>query len=74
MVEDFWDAIFSCVTVEGRVVDSNMDGFSNFSGSLFTILVYHLEVRDVCSVVVVRTAVFVNHTGDMIIVFFSSIF
>ena len=46
MVEDFWDVHFFCVLVEGRVVDSNMDGFSD---NLFAVLVYYLEVRDVGS-------------------------
>ena len=46
MVEGFWDVNFSCNTVEGRVVDSYMNGcFSN----LFTVLVYYLEVGDVGS-------------------------
>ena len=49
MVEDFLDVHFFCVTVEGRVVDSNMNGFSNFSGNLFAVLVYYLEVGDVVS-------------------------
>ena len=47
VVEDFWDVNFSCVMVEGGVVDSNMNGFSSFSGNLFAILVYYLEVADV---------------------------
>ena len=47
VVEDFWDVHFSCVTVEGRVVDSNMNGFSCFTGSVFAALIYYLEVGDV---------------------------
>ena len=43
VVEDFWDIYFTCVTVEGRVVDSNMNGFSSFSGNLFAIFIYYLE-------------------------------
>ena len=30
--------------VEGRVVDSNMDGLSSFSGNLFAVLDYYLEL------------------------------
>ena len=33
--------------VEGKVVDSNMDSFSRFSGNLCAILVYYVEVEDV---------------------------
>ena len=47
VVEDFWDVYLSCVMVEHRVVDSNMDGFSNFSGNLFPVLVYYFEVGSV---------------------------
>ena len=69
--EDLWDVHFSCVMVEGRVVDSNMNGFSS---NLFAILVYYLEVGDVGWVVVVGNSVFVNCSSDMAIVFFYSIF
>ena len=47
VVEDFWDVHISYVMVEGRVVNSNMNGFSSFSGNLFSILVYYLEVGNV---------------------------
>ena len=60
--------------VEGRVVDSSMDGISSFSGNLFDVLVYYLEVGDVRSGMAVGNAVFVNYTGGMTIVFFYSIF
>ena len=49
MVEDFWNVHFSCVTVEGSVVESDMNGFPSFSGDLFAILVYYVEVGDVSS-------------------------
>ena len=62
--------IFSNVTVEGRVVDSNMNGFS---GNLFAVLDYYLEVKDVGLGVVIRNAVFVNCTSDMTSIFFYSI-
>ena len=29
--------------VEGRIVDSNIDGFSSLSGNLFAVLVYYLK-------------------------------
>ena len=57
--------------VEGKVVDSNMDGLS---GSLFAILVYYPEVEDLGLEVVVGNAVYVNCTGDMTTVFLYSIF
>ena len=60
--------------IEGKVVDSNLDGFCIFSGTLFAVLVYYLEVEDTGSGVVVGNAVFVNCTGDMNIVFCYSIF
>ena len=74
VVEDFWDVNFPCVTVEGRVFDSNMNSFSSFSGNLFAILVYCLEVGDIYSGVVIGNDVFVNCTGDITIVLFYSIF
>ena len=74
VVEGFWDVHFSCLAVEGRVVDSNMNSFSSFSGNLLAILVYYLEVGDVGFGVVVGNAVFVNCTGYMTTVFFYSIF
>ena len=69
-----WDTHVSPVASEGMVVDSNTDGFSCFFGNLFAAMVYHLEVGDVGSDVVVRNTMFVNCTGDMPIVFFYSIF
>ena len=60
--------------VEGKVVASNMNGFSNFSGNSFAILVYYLEVGDVCPWMVVGHTVLVNCTGDVTVVFFNSIF
>ena len=43
----FLGCTFSCVMFEGRVVDSNMDGFSSFSGNLFAVLIYYLQMGDV---------------------------
>ena len=74
LVEDFWDVHFACVTVENRVADSNMNGFSSFSGTLFAVFVYYVEVGGVCSVVFVGHVVYVNSIGDMTIVFLCSIF
>ena len=73
-VEDYWDVHFSCVTVEGRVVDFNMDGFSSFSSNLFAVLVYYHEVGDIGSWGVVRNDVYVNCIGEMTIAFFYPIF
>ena len=70
-VEDFLDIHFSCMIVEGRVVDSNMDGFS---GNVFAILVYYLEVGDAGMGVIVGNAVYVNCTGDLTVVSIYSIF
>ena len=61
-VEDFLAVHFSCVTVVGRVVDSNMNGFCRCSGNLFAILIYYVEVGDVGLGVVVENTVFVNCT------------
>ena len=74
VVEDFQDVHFSKVTVEGRFVDSNMNGLSSFSSTLFAILVCYLKVGDVGSGVIVGNTAFVNCTGDMTIAFFYSIF
>ena len=57
--------------IEGRVVYSNMNGFS---GNLFAISVCYLEVGDVGSGMVVGYIVFLNCTGDVTVVFFNSIF
>ena len=65
---------FCCVAVEGMVVDSNMNGFSSFSGNLFTILVYYLEVGDIDSGMGAGHTVLVSCTGDLNVVFFNSIF
>ena len=70
VVEDLWGVHLSCCTVEGMVVDSNMNGFSNFSGNLFAVLVCYLEMGDVGLVVDVGNSMFVNCTDDMTIVFF----
>ena len=66
--------IFYCVTVEGRVVDCNMDGFCSFSYDLFAALTCSVEVGDVGSRVIVGHVVYVNCTGDMIILVFYSVF
>ena len=55
--------------VEGKVVDSNMDGFSSISGNMFAVLVYYLAVGDVDSWVFVGNATFVNWPVDITIVF-----
>ena len=67
MVEDSWGVEFSSVTVEGRIVDSNMDGFSS---NLLAVSVCFCKVGDVGLGMVVGNVVFVNCTGDMTIVFF----
>ena len=69
----FLGCTFSCVTVEGRVVDSNMNGFSNFPGNLFAILVYYPEVGHVGLQIVVGKNAFEYYTGDMSNEFFYSI-
>ena len=74
VVEDFWDIHFSCAVVKGRIVDSDMNGFSTFSGNFCTILGCYLEVGDVCSGMVVGNTVLVNCSGDMTVLFFYSIF
>ena len=74
VVTDFWDVHFSCVTVEGRVIGSNINDFCSFSSNLFAILICYLEVGDVGFGFVVGNVMFVNCTGDMAIVFFYSYF
>ena len=39
--------------VDGRVVDSNMDGSCSFSSNLYAVLVYYQEVADVSLGIVV---------------------
>ena len=73
VVEDFWGVHSSCVMAEGRIVDSNMNGFSSLSANSFAVLVYYLELGDVGLDMVDGKAVFVNWPGDMTNVFFYSI-
>ena len=42
-VEDFWNVHFSCVMVKGRVVGSNIDSCSIFSGSVPVVLVFYID-------------------------------
>ena len=56
--------------VEGRVVDSNMDNFSSFSGNLFAVYVYYLEVGDVGLGVVVRKDVFAHTDIEFLFLFY----
>ena len=51
-----------------------MEGFSSFSGNVLAVLVYYLKVGDIDLRVVVGNNNHVNYTGDMIFVFFYSIF
>ena len=73
VVEYFWDVHFSHVVVEGRIVNSNMDGFSSFYGNLFAVLFYYFEMGDVGFGMIVGSTMLVNCIGDMIVVFFDSI-
>ena len=66
-VEDFKNVHFSSVVVKGRIVVSNMEGFSSFSGILFAILVYYFEVGDASFGIVVGYTALVNCTGDGIL-------
>ena len=58
--------------VEGRIVDSNMDGFCSFSGNVSSAVVYDNKTGYVGCWVVVGYAVYVNWADDMTIVFFYS--
>ena len=69
VVKDFQDVHFSCVDVEGRIANSNINGFSSFPGNLFTILVYYFEVGDVGIGMIVGHTVLVNFSGYMTAVF-----
>ena len=73
VVEDFWDVYFNCVTVESRVVDSNMNGFSS---SLATCLVSQSIILkgEMLPKEWLLEILFVDFTGVMTIVFFYSIF
>ena len=59
--------------VEGRIVNSNIDGFSSFPGNLFAVLIYYFEIGDICFGIIVGYTVLVNCTGDVTAVFFDSI-
>ena len=73
-IEDFWYVHIFCITIERRVVDSNMHGFCRHPGNLIVFLVYNLKLEDVGSRVVVGNTVHVNCTDNMTSVFFFSIF
>ena len=47
VAENFWDVHFFHGAVGGRIVNSNMDGFSRFPGNLFAVLIYYFEMGDV---------------------------
>ena len=51
-----------------------MNGVSSFSGNLFALLFYYLEVRDAGPGVIVANAVFANCTGGITNLFFYCIF
>ena len=67
------DVHFSHVAVEGRIINSNMNGFPNFTGNLFSILVYYFQVGDVGSGMVGGHTMLVNCTGDVTVGFFNSL-
>ena len=56
--------------VDSRIVNSNGNGLSSFSGNLFVILVYYFEVTWNALLDNFRHAVLVNSTSDMTAVFF----
>ena len=71
VAEDSWDLHFAHVVVDGRIINSYRNGFS---GKLFTILAYYLEVGDVGSGMALGHAVLLNCTGNnMAFVFFNSV-
>ena len=63
----------SHVMIEGRIVDSNMNGSTSFPDNFFAILVYYFEVWDVGSLMIDGHTVLVNSTGDVAAVLFNSI-
>ena len=73
VVEDFQDVHFSCVAAEGRIVDSNMNGFSSFPGNMFGIMIFYFDMGDVGSGMIVGHTVLVNCTSDVTTVFLNSI-
>ena len=72
-MKDFWDVHFSHVVVEGRIVKSDMDGFSSFPGNLFAVLIYYFEMEDVGFGMIDTYTVLVNCIGNVTAVFFDSI-
>ena len=46
VVEHFWDIYISCVTVDSRVVDSDIKDISSFSGKSLAVLIYYLHMGD----------------------------
>ena len=73
VVKDFQDVHFSHVLVEGRIVNSDMDGFSSFPGDLFAVLIYYFEMEDAGSWMIIGYTVLINYTGNVIAVFFDSV-
>ena len=59
--------------VEGRIVNSNMNGFSSFPGNIFAGLIYYFESGVVGLGMIVGHTVLVNCTGDVTTMFLDSI-
>ena len=59
--------------VEGRIVNSDMNGFSSFPGNLYAVSIYYYEMGDVGFGLIVGYLVLINCTGNVTVVFFDSI-
>ena len=57
--------IFPILHIEGRIVNSDMDGFSSFPGNLSAVLIYYFEMGDAGFGMIVGYTVLVNCTGDV---------
>ena len=43
-VPNMWQVVFAHISVEGRVVDSNVDGFLDGSGNAMSLSAYDLKI------------------------------
>ena len=59
IVQNMWQVVFVIVSIEGRVVDSDVNGFFDASGHTMSLPSYNFEVLHWCCV-----ALLCSHIGD----------
>ena len=65
---------YTCIVIECWVVDTDLDGFPGLSCNLLGVLVYHSEMGNVGSRMVIKLKMSINCTSCINTVFLYSIF